>query len=159
MARFLFATMTVFALSVLAVAQNSATENTRSIFQASLPFVNLKEAQPKLDAFEKSLRSEPLAKGYIYVYGGSNSCPDEAKKITRLLFEYILNEREIDPPRIVTVKAGFRSEATVDLFVLSPGGTEPEPTPTIDQKDIQMLEKDSPQCKELEDALLEKKGA
>ena len=162
MIRFFFATAIIFTCSVFITAQDSTPKDVPPIFQASQPFTNLEEAKSTLDSFESNLRRNQKGKGavgYIYVYGGLNSCADESRKIARILIRHILNEREYDSPRITIVEAGFRLEAAYDLFVLLPGSKPPEPTPTLNEKGIQILSDDEPRCNQLEDALVEKDGA
>ncbi|MDQ4122529.1 MAG: hypothetical protein M3209_13915 [Acidobacteriota bacterium] len=100
----------------------------------------------KLDFYLVELQKQPLSTGYLIFYegkiGGCSGLPKKlpkrgaAENRARIIRNYLVKARGIDPLRLIIINGGGREEWTAELWIVRQGAKEPTPTPTIDSKDI-----------------------
>jgi hypothetical protein len=90
----------------------------------------------RLDNFALRLSQEPSVLAYIVSYGGRTSQSKEAQTAADNARDYLVNQRAIDPGRIVTVDGGFREQPMVELWLVPLGAKPPEATPTVDPSEV-----------------------
>jgi hypothetical protein len=93
----------------------------------------LKEEQAKLDEFFVEFYHSSETRVYIYAYGGRASRPGDARKTAERAKAYLVRKREIDPAVVTIVDAGYREEATTELWIVPTIAEAPAPTPTVDR--------------------------
>ena len=97
------------------------------------------DERARLDNYAIELQNDPRVQGYIICYGGRRGRVGEAERRCRRAVSYVDHQRRIDAARTVTVDGGFREELTVELWVVPPGVTPPQPSPTVDPSDVKII--------------------
>ncbi len=97
------------------------------------------DEQARLDNFAIELQNSPDLHGYIECYGGRVGRHGEARARCERAKRYLTGRRAIAPDRIVLVDGGYRNELTVGLWLLPPG-TDFQPAPTVDPKDVRFTD-------------------
>lgn len=94
---------------------------------SNLPF---SDEKARLDNFAIYLqKNEPTFKGYIIVYAGQRVRSGTAQVRAKRARDYLINERRIEAPRIVTIDGGCREKFQVELYALPSSMSPPSPTP------------------------------
>lgn len=96
------------------------------------------DEEARLDHFASAFRDEPLAQGYIIVYGGKNGKRNEAKARLAKFKAYLINARGLSPERITTIDGGFREKLSVELWLTEKGKSAPAPSPTVKLEDVKL---------------------
>jgi len=91
------------------------------------PDIQRNDEKARLDNFAIQLQGEPDARGYIIVYGGGNSKAARDRAIR--MRGYLVNTRNLDSSRIVTLIGNPRGDLKIELWIV-PAGAEP---PTVRQ--------------------------
>jgi len=84
--------------------------------------IKFNDEKARLDNYAIQLQNQPGAQGYIVAYG---SCAGEAQARADRAKDYLVNTRQIDASRLVTIDGGCRSDLTVELWVVPTGATPP----------------------------------
>jgi hypothetical protein len=84
--------------------------------------IKFNDEKARLDNFAIQLQNQPGAQGYIIAYG---SCAGEAQARADRAKDYLVNTRQIDASRLVTIDGGCRSDLTVELWIVPTGATAP----------------------------------
>jgi hypothetical protein len=96
---------------------------------------NYSDLSARMEALRIGLGNNPIAKGYIIVYaarnGGTRDMERAIKSVQRI-FAFLA----LDPNRYTIVRGGYRDYNTVDTWLLQPSDAMPQPTPTVDNKFI-----------------------
>ncbi|HEV2765709.1 MAG TPA: hypothetical protein VGV38_22180, partial [Pyrinomonadaceae bacterium] len=95
----------------------------------NIPF---EDEQARLDNFAIAVLNEPDAQGYLFCYGGRRGRAGAARARCERAKNYLVNTRDVDAGRLVTVDGGFREELTVTLYVVPAGAEPPAAYPTVD---------------------------
>jgi hypothetical protein len=100
----------------------------------------------KLDLYLVELQKQPSSIGYLIFYEGKiGGCSDRPKELpkrgaaenrARLIRNYMVKTRGIDPLRLIIINGGGREDWAAELWIVRQGAKEPNSTPTIDPKDI-----------------------
>jgi hypothetical protein len=118
--------------------------------------LNCESAWARLDGFAISAQNEPNAKIHIIFYGGKRyasgyiynkrirkhiqifSLPQHGEARTTVVRwrDYLVNNRGIDPERIVLADGGYRENHSVEFWLVPASAKPPEITPTLEEKDI-----------------------
>ncbi|HVF51023.1 MAG TPA: hypothetical protein VNA19_13095 [Pyrinomonadaceae bacterium] len=98
--------------------------------------IRFNDEKARLDNFAVALQNEPGAQGYIIAYGGRRGRSGEAQARADRARDYLVNERQIDASRIVTVDGGFRENLTVELYIVPQGATPPTASPNVDASEV-----------------------
>ena len=101
--------------------------------------IRFNDEKARLDNYAIALQNEPGAQGYIICYGGRRGRQGEAQARCDRAKNYLVNERQIDASRIVTVDGGYREELTVELWLVPTGATPPTASPTVDPSEVQTV--------------------
>jgi hypothetical protein len=89
-------------------------------------------SKQRLDEFARQLQADPGARGFIIAYGGAGRRGGNAEADRRIRFavDYLVNNRQIDRGRLVTVNGGTApSGAATELYLVPTGADEPTPNP------------------------------
>jgi hypothetical protein len=93
----------------------------------------------RLDNFVIALKERRGTEGYIIGYSGRKARAGEALRRVQRARNYLIKVRKFPPSRLKAIDGGYREEASVELYVMPPGGCPPKITPTIDPRDVQIL--------------------
>lgn len=98
----------------------------------SFGIVSNGDLKSRLDSFLVSLQNNPMAKGYIVIYGGRI---DGNRDVARrdMVIRTHLRFRNFDMSRIIFVRGGFRETVSTELW-LAFDEAVPVLTPTVDEK-------------------------
>jgi hypothetical protein len=97
---------------------------------------DLSANKAELDKWVLALQRDPAAQGYLIVYGGRVSQPDDAQKAADNATDYTMNVRKMDGARTLSGVGGYREQPTGELWIAPAGVTPPLATPTVDPKDV-----------------------
>ena len=76
--------------------------------------------------FAIQISNEPLTSGYILMSAGQETYENEVTERLDRAKSYLVNVRDIDPNRVITVDCGFTQDVALKLFV-APLGANPPP--------------------------------
>ncbi len=88
----------------------------------------------RLDSFTIGLQNDPVATGYIIVYGGRKSKKTYAATTIKRMRTYLVKQRGMDNNRIITINGGLREKPSCELWLVPQGATPPDVSPTIKPK-------------------------
>jgi len=91
------------------------------------PDISRNDEKARLDNFAIELQNDPTSTAYVIVYPGSNGRSGTAQTRATRIVDYVVNSRQFDARRIVTVIGPARSALMVDLRICPQGA--PAPTP------------------------------
>lgn len=95
----------------------------------------------RLDNFALALMQDPTAQGYIIVYGGRiTERKDEAQAAADKAKNYLVENRQIDRTRVVTVDGGYRENLSVELWIVPNQAVPPTATPTVDPSEVKIVQ-------------------
>lgn len=84
----------------------------------------------RLDNFAINLQQNPDSQGYIIMYQGTdrNSVRNRnVEKLSKRTLDYLVNDKGIDPRRIVITQWGNRPTTEYELWIIPPGAPVPVP--------------------------------
>jgi hypothetical protein len=93
--------------------------------------IRFNDEKARLDAYGIHLQQDPRVQGYIIGYGGRICRPNEAKARARRAANYLINTRQIDAGRVVTMDGGYRDELEVELYLVPLGASRPSAAPSV----------------------------
>jgi hypothetical protein len=96
--------------------------------------IKFSDEKPRLDNVAIQLINQPLSTGSILMSAGQETFENETSERLARVKSYLVDVREVDPNRIVTVDCGFSQELTI-RFTLSRMGP-PFPSAVITQKSL-----------------------
>ena len=79
--------------------------------------------------------------GYILSYGGTRTCPEEAKGRGERARVYLVSGLSVDAERVVVIDGGYRKEPTVELWIGFRGGLAPAAVPTLEPGQVRMMKR------------------
>ena len=88
--------------------------------------LEFQDEKARLDNFAIQLSNEPLSSGYILMSAGQETFENEATERLDRAKSYLVNVREIDPSRVVTIDCGFTRDLTIRLYIALLGAALPE---------------------------------
>lgn len=103
--------------------------------------INCEDEMARLDNFAVNLQNEPSTIGVIVFYGGRRfrgrlQRRGEAAMRAGRLKPYLVNRRGLAADRVKVINGGYAEEWHVDLWIIPPGVTLPEPSPTVPAREI-----------------------
>ena len=109
----------------------SITTQVKAGFICGLPLdsfgdIKFEDEKARLDNFAIQLSNEPQVTGYILMSAGQTTFKNEAKQRLARAKSYLVNVREIDPNRVVTLDCGFTTDLTITFHLYRFGTTPPE---------------------------------
>lgn len=94
------------------------------------------DQKARLDNLAIELQNDQSTTTYIFAYGGRTSRVGQADRLGDRARDYLVNQRGIDPSRIIVLNGGFREEDCVELWIVPRGATPPQPRPTVQAGDV-----------------------
>jgi hypothetical protein len=91
------------------------------------PDIARNDEKARLDNFGIELQNDPKATGYVIVYPGRSSKRNEVQDHFARVIDYLVNSRQMDKSRIVTIEGPKRDQLFVELWVTPQGATPPNP--------------------------------
>jgi len=119
---------TVSVAGVLTVCTTSATKSVR-VFEGpgcGIAFdefgdIAFEDEKARLDNFAIQLSMHKEHRGHITIFAGRKTYPGEASDRLQRAKNYLVEVRNIDADRIVTVDGGYREEFSTTLYIVPPG--------------------------------------
>ena len=93
----------------------------------------------RLDNFVIQLMQQQGTAGYIIGYGGKRARVREAIARAERARTYLIKVRSFPRAQLKAVNGGYREKASVELYVVPPGGCPPAATPTVDPRDVKIV--------------------
>jgi|SRR6185295_888722 len=93
--------------------------------------IRFNDEKARLDNFTVQLQNDPKVQGYIIGYGGRICRPNEAKARARRAAGYLINSRQVDEGRVVTIDGGYRNDVGVELYLVPAGASRPPASPSL----------------------------
>ena len=100
------------------------------------PNLAFDDQKARLDNLAIQMQNEPNAQGYIIVYAGRTSRAGTAERLGGRAHDYLVQQRGIDPSRIVVVNGGYRDDDYFELWIVPQGAQPPTATPTVQPGDV-----------------------
>jgi hypothetical protein len=94
----------------------------------------------RLDNFAITLMDEKDRTGYIIAYAGTRARAGEGKAHAERAKSYLVTVRHFPANRLKAIDGGHRDEPEVDLYVVPSRICPPIPTPTVDPRDVKIVE-------------------
>jgi len=92
------------------------------------PDISRNDEKARLDNFGIELQNDPTSTGYVIVYPGkSGSKRGEVQQHAARVVDYLVNSRNLDQHRIVTLVGPARDQLFVELWITPQGATPPNP--------------------------------
>ena len=87
--------------------------------------IESEDEEGRLDSFAIQISNIPLSSGYILMSAGQKTFKDEAAERLNRAKSYLVNVRDIDPTRLVTLDCGFTTDLRIKLYIAPPGAILP----------------------------------
>jgi hypothetical protein len=91
------------------------------------PDISRNDEKARLDNFGIELQNDPTATAYVIVYPGRSGKRGEVQYHASRVVDYLVNSRNLDKSRIVTLVGPARNELFVELWITPQGATPPNP--------------------------------
>jgi hypothetical protein len=91
------------------------------------PDISRNDEKARLDNFGIELQNDPTATAYVIVYPGKTAKRGEVQRHASRVVEYLVNSRQLDQRRIVTLVGPARDQLHVELWITPQGATPPTP--------------------------------
>lgn len=91
------------------------------------PDITRNDEKARLDNFGIELQNDPTATAYVIVYPGHKGKRGEVQYHANRVIDYLVNSRNLDKNRIVTLVGPERNELFVELWITPQGATPPNP--------------------------------
>ena len=85
--------------------------------------IEFEDEKARLDNFAIQLSELPLFSGYILMSAGQETYKNETTEHLDRVKSYLVNVRDIDAIRVVTLDCGFTKDLNIKLWVVPPGET------------------------------------
>jgi hypothetical protein len=93
------------------------------------PDITSNDEKARLDNFVIELKADPTSTAYIMVYPSRRDRTGDAQRHTKRIVDYLVNYREFDARRIVTLVGPPRDNLLFELWNLPQGAQPPTPVP------------------------------
>ena len=101
--------------------------------------LSFEEDKPRVDQFARNLMNVPNVKGYVIAYGGRTGPRNEARTRLTCIRKYLARSYKLGRDRLVFIDGGYQLEVNVDLFLVFPGETIPEPQPMVSPSAVRVV--------------------
>jgi hypothetical protein len=91
------------------------------------PDIARNDEKARLDNFGIELQNDPTATAYVIVYPGKSGKRGEVQQHASRVVEYLVNSRQLDQRRIVTLVGPTRAQLHVELWITPQGAPPPNP--------------------------------
>ena len=99
---------------------------------------SFEQDKPRIDRFAKAMKENSSADAYIIAYGGLESYRNEAGIRLNCIRKYLMTSHRIPRSRLKLIEGGYRTEVTVQLFLVNPGDPKPTPFPIVSREAVRM---------------------
>jgi hypothetical protein len=89
--------------------------------------ISRNDEKARLDNFAIQLQNDPTSTGYVIVYPGKSGKRGEVQQRASRVVDYLVNSRQLDQRRIVTLVGPAKDELSVQLWVAPQGAPPPKP--------------------------------
>lgn len=104
------------------------------------------EDKPRIDRFAEEMKKNNSADAYIIAYGGLVSYKNEARIRLRCIRDYLITAHSISRSRLKLVDGGYRTEISVELFLIKPDDTKPTAFPVVNREAVRMTKAPKHPC-------------
>jgi len=101
--------------------------------------ISWRDEKARLDNAAIQLQRNPSYIIYLTVYAGRRACIGEVQARAVRAKNYLVDKRGIEADRVLWKDGGYREEETVEVWVQPRGAVEPSTAPTVDKKDVQIV--------------------
>ena len=130
--RLLISVLVLFSSGIVYAAfQQPSSTDARKIDSYNDQIGSSEAEQAHLDNLSYVLSAEPDTRAYVIAYGGREDPPGKPGRYAARAKNYLVEDRGIDPRRIVTIDGGRREEFIVELWLVPRNAKPPQPTSTI----------------------------
>ena len=91
------------------------------------PDISRNDEKARLDNFGIELQNDPTSTAYVIVYPGRNSKKGDVQHHAGRVVDYLVNSRNLDQHRIVTLVGPAKDALYVELWITPQGATPPNP--------------------------------
>lgn len=91
------------------------------------PDISRNDEKARLDNFGIELQNDPTATAYVIVYPGKSGKRGEVQQHANRIVDYLVNSRQLDERRIVTLVGPARDKLSLELWITPQGATPPNP--------------------------------
>jgi len=91
------------------------------------PAISRNDEKARLDNYAVELQSDPQSTAYIVIHPGRTGSPADIHKHTSRVVDYLVNSRDLDVRRLVTLVGETRDDLMVELWSCPQGATPPKP--------------------------------
>jgi len=91
------------------------------------PDIARNDEKARLDNFAIELQNDPTATAYVVVYPGKSGKRGEVQQHASRIIEYLVNSRQLDQRRIVTLVGPAKDKLAVELWITPQGAPPPNP--------------------------------
>ena len=92
------------------------------------PDISRNDEKARLDNFGIELQNDPTSTGYVIVYPAkSGGKRGEVQQHAARVIDYLVNSRNLDQHRLVTLVGPARDQLSVELWITPQGATAPNP--------------------------------
>jgi hypothetical protein len=109
--------------------------------------LTFEQDRPRLDQFAEDLAKVPNSKAYIIAYGGVVGPVGEAKIRLQCIRQYLKNRHHITSSRLIMIDGGYRSEISVEFFLVRASDSTPEPAPTVKPSAVRSIKVKRKRCR------------
>ena len=109
--------------------------------------LTFEQDRPRLNQFAADLKKVPNSTAYIIAYGGAVGPVREAKIRLKCIEQYLKNRHRISPSRLVMIDGGYRSEISVEFFLVTASDSKPEPAPTVKPSSVRIINARRHRCR------------
>lgn len=123
---------------VLITSAASGTVSFRKLAEVRLYDYGWQADMGILDRLANEMQTQTDSVGYVILYGGRRSVRGEVQKRMVCMRMYMLDRRGFSADRIVMLNGGYRTTATMEIWIVPHGVPGPVPTPTVAPKNVKV---------------------
>lgn len=91
------------------------------------PDIARNDEKARLDNFAIEMQNDQTATAYVIVYPGKGGKRNDVQQHAGRIVDYLVNSRNLDQRRIVTLVGPVRDQLGIELWVSPQGATPPNP--------------------------------
>lgn len=100
--------------------------------------LTFEQDKPRIDLFAADMKKRSAAKGYIIAYGGLVSYNNEARIRLRCIQHHLIKVHGIPSSRLKLIDGGYRTEVSVNLFLVESDDPKPTAFATVNREAVRM---------------------
>ncbi len=91
------------------------------------PDISRNDEKARLDNFAIELQNDPTSTAYVIIYPGPRGRPGTVQARSTRIVDYLVNSRNFESRRLITLVGPARSELMVELWICPQGARAPNP--------------------------------